>query len=61
MKKRYSSAKPYGEWLSQEVVTLAQIVDSVPADGEAAARDRQSEHRAMSLEHTFPFKHSTHS
>ncbi|KAL4855140.1 Glutamate synthase [NADH] [Chlorella vulgaris] len=30
MKKRYSSAKPYGEWLAQEVVTLAQIEGSVP-------------------------------
>ncbi|KAL4421584.1 hypothetical protein ABPG75_010875, partial [Micractinium tetrahymenae] len=30
MKKRYSSAKPYGEWLAQELVTLEQIVKSVP-------------------------------
>jgi hypothetical protein len=34
MKKRYSSAKPYGEWLAQELVTLQQIVDSVPQEGE---------------------------
>ena len=34
MKKRYSSAKPYGEWLAQELVTLQQIVDSVPEEGE---------------------------
>ncbi len=33
MKKRYSSAKPYGEWLAQEVVTLAQIEGSVPEAG----------------------------
>lgn len=33
MKKRYSSAKPYGEWLSQELVTLEQIVQSVPDSG----------------------------
>ena len=30
MKKRYSSAKPYGEWLAQEVVTVEQIARSVP-------------------------------
>ena len=35
MKKRYSSAKPYGEWLAQEVVTLEQIMASVPERGEA--------------------------
>ncbi len=34
MKKRYSSAKPYGEWLAQELVTLEQIVRSVPESGE---------------------------
>lgn len=35
MKKRYSSAKPYGEWLAQELVTLDAIVRSVPERGEA--------------------------
>lgn len=34
MKKRYSSSKPYGEWLAQELVTLEQIVRSVPESGE---------------------------
>ena len=30
MKKRYSTARPYGTWLSEEVVRLSQIVESVP-------------------------------
>lgn len=30
MKKKYSTARPYGTWLSEEVVTLDQIVASVP-------------------------------
>lgn len=34
MKKRYSSAKPYGEWLAQELVSLDAIVRSVPERGE---------------------------
>lgn len=37
MKKRYSSAKPYGEWLAQELVTLDAIVRSVPERGECGA------------------------
>lgn len=37
MKKRYSSAKPYGEWLAQELVTLEHIVRSVPESGEGGA------------------------
>ena len=37
MKKKYAGARPYGEWLAAETVTLSQIVDSVPAAGEWAS------------------------
>lgn len=30
MKKKYSTARPYGQWLQEEVVSLEQIVASVP-------------------------------
>lgn len=29
MKERYTTLRPYGEWLEQETVTLQQLVDSV--------------------------------
>lgn len=32
MKERYTTARPYGEWLEQETVSLQQLVDSVPAE-----------------------------
>lgn len=32
MKKRYATARPYGDWLDKEVVTLKNILDSVPAE-----------------------------
>lgn len=30
LKKQYSEARPYGEWLKRQKLTLADIVDSVP-------------------------------
>ncbi|CAL8462475.1 g2008 [Coccomyxa elongata] len=32
MKERYTTLRPYGEWLEQETVSLQQLVDSVPAE-----------------------------
>ncbi|KAI7845826.1 hypothetical protein COHA_000736 [Chlorella ohadii] len=42
MKKRYSSAKPYGEWLAQELVTLDAIVRSVPERARVAPPIREA-------------------
>jgi hypothetical protein len=32
MKKKYSSARPYSSWLAEEVVTLDEIIKSVPPE-----------------------------
>jgi glutamate synthase (NADH) len=32
MKRKISTARPYGAWLDEEVITLEQIISSVPAD-----------------------------
>jgi glutamate synthase (NADPH/NADH) len=32
MKERYTTMRPYGEWLAQETVSLQQLMDSVPAE-----------------------------
>lgn len=32
LKERYTSMRPYGEWLAQETVSLQQLVDSVPEE-----------------------------
>ncbi|EIE24001.1 glutamate synthase, NADH-dependent [Coccomyxa subellipsoidea C-169] len=32
MKERYTTMRPYGEWLEQETVSLQQLVDSVPPE-----------------------------
>ena len=30
MKKKYANVRPYGNWLAEEVVSLQQLLDSVP-------------------------------
>ena len=32
IKERYTQLQPYGEWLDHETITLADLVDSVPAE-----------------------------
>lgn len=38
LKKQYSEARPYGEWLKRQKLTLADIVDSVPESERVAPR-----------------------
>ncbi|XP_078168767.1 NADH-dependent glutamate synthase 1 isoform X1 [Carex rostrata] len=38
LKKQYSEARPYGEWLKRQKLTLADIVDSVPEPERVAPR-----------------------
>jgi hypothetical protein len=32
LKERYTTMRPYGEWLAQETVSLQQLLSSVPAE-----------------------------
>ena len=32
LKERYTSMRPYGEWLAQETVTMQDLIDSVPPE-----------------------------
>ena len=32
LKERYTSMRPYGEWLAQETVTMQDLMDSVPPE-----------------------------
>ncbi|KAK9817844.1 hypothetical protein WJX72_002960 [[Myrmecia] bisecta] len=36
MKERYTTLRPYGQWLSDQTVTLSDIVESVPEEGRVA-------------------------
>lgn len=50
MKQRYASKNPYGDWLAQQTVTLADIAASLPAPAPSSNGNGNGSHSAGGLQ-----------